>query len=236
MFVLTLTQRDGTTQGDRVDELLGALSGIPAAHPFARSWGDEAVGVVERAEDAVTAALAALRVRGETGHRWSVGIGVGPVRVSEPPEGAHHGRGAGVLAVLGVEREPEEASRIGGPGAARSRRAVERCPRTGVPLAVEAGPAGVGFEGVPSAPESAAAAEGVLRLLGELMLRRTATEWSVLDLLVPGVRGQQKEVAAALGVSVQAVSQAVARSRWALEWEARPSAALLLRLAAFAVD
>lgn len=211
MFVLTLTQRDAPTHGDRVDELLRALAPHTGEHPFRRSWGDEAVGALSNPDAAVASALVALRQGGRGGRRWSVGIGVGPV--SAGPDGA-----------------------LTGQGAARSRRAVERCGRQAMPLAVEAGPAGVGFEGVPAAPDSAAAAESVLRLLGDLVTKRSEAEWAVIDLLIPGVRGQQRDVASALGISVQAVSQALARAGWAREWEARPAASLLLGLAAFAVD
>ncbi|WP_394161286.1 hypothetical protein [Galactobacter valiniphilus] len=211
MYVVTLTQRDAAEHGDQVDALLGALAPYTAEHPFRRSWGDEAVGAVADPDVAVNAALVALRQGGRSGRRWSVGIGVGAVSVALD----------GTLA---------------GKGPARSRSAVERCSRHGMPVAVEAGPAGVTFEGVPAAPAAAAAAEGVLRLLGDLVAKRTEAEWAVIDLLVPGVRGQQREVAGALGISVQAVSQALARAGWAREWEARPAASLLLSLAASAVD
>ena len=53
----------------------------------------------------------------------------------------------------------------------------------------------------------------------------------MLDLLVPGVRGQQKPAAAALGITAQAVSQAVQRSYWNEEHACRPAAARLLTLA-----
>lgn len=211
MFVLTITQRDTATAGDRVEELLPRLHGLTTEHAFRRSWGTELVGATLEADAAVAAALTALR-QGERGaRRWAVGLGVG--RVDVEPDGV-----------------------LAGPGPSRSRRALERCLKAAVPIAVEAGPAGVGFEGVPPAPDSAAAAEGVLRLLGELVASRTEAEWAVLDLLVPGVRGQQKAVAESLGVTVQAVSQAISRARWTQEWEARPAARLLLGLAAFAVD
>ena len=61
--------------------------------------------------------------------------------------------------------------------------------------------------------------------------RRSAADWAVIDLLLPGVRGQQKAVAEALGVTVQAVSQTIARARWREEVAGRASAELLLRLA-----
>jgi hypothetical protein len=103
-----------------------------------------------------------------------------------------------------------------------ARRAVNRAQRTGdrVPLAVQGPEAGAAGE-----------AEAVLRLLGRIVSGRTAAEWKVLDLLTPGVRGQQKAVAQELGITRQAVSKAVLRSQWAEEWPARAAAARLLELA-----
>ena len=71
--------------------------------------------------------------------------------------------------------------------------------------------------------------EAVLRLLGQIVATRSIAEWAVLDLLTPGVRGQQKHVATELGISAQAVSKAVVRSAWVEEWAARPAAARLLK-------
>ena len=77
---------------------------------------------------------------------------------------------------------------------------------------------------------AAAQAQAVLRLLGRIVAERSDAEWRVVDLLVPGARGQQKAVAAELGISPQAVSKAVARSLWQEEQDARPAAARLLGL------
>jgi hypothetical protein len=118
---------------------------------------------------------------------------------------------------------PADVLQAEGFGLVYARRAVERAQRTGdrIPLAVE-GPDG----------QVSAEAEAVLRLLGQIVAGRTAAEWKVLDLMVPGARGQQKYVAEALGITTQAVSKAVVRSYWAEEWATRPAAARLLDLAA----
>ena len=68
------------------------------------------------------------------------------------------------------------------------------------------------------------------RLLGHIVHDRSEAEWRVLDLLTPGVRGQQKAVAEELGITSQAVSKAVARAQWNEEHAARPAAARLLSL------
>ena len=132
---------------------------------------------------------------------------------------SHHwlvGLGIGSL----YEPVPREAQYLQGTALGYAHTAVERSEHTGerIPLSV------VG-------PDTAVAAEAeaVLRLLGQIVSTRSAAEWAVLDLLTPGVRGQQKHVAAELGISAQAVSKAVVRSAWVEEWAARPAAARLLR-------
>ena len=114
MYVLTINQRDSREVGDRVDELVACLGHLPAAIPFQRSVGDEAIGVVAEPGTAVEAAMIALRTR-----RWHVGIGVGSLHVPLPEEIAH----------------------AEGFGLVYARRAVDRARKTGerVPLAV-AGP------------------------------------------------------------------------------------------------
>ncbi|MFW0773331.1 hypothetical protein ACLRGI_09185 [Paenarthrobacter nitroguajacolicus] len=108
-----------------------------------------------------------------------------------------------------------------GHGLVYARRAVDRL-RNGkerVPVAVDGPVAALASE-----------AEAVLRLLGHIVLHRSPAEWRVLDLLTPGVRGQQKTVAQELGITTQAVSKALARAQWAEEHAARPAAARLLQL------
>ncbi|QCU76839.1 hypothetical protein E7744_00255 [Citricoccus sp. SGAir0253] len=206
MYVLTINQRDSREVGDLVDGLLRSLRPVPTVLPFQRSVGDEAIGVVADPAAAVDAALRALRER-----RWNVGIGVGPFGAAGP-DGAW---------TPGPVPDTQDLRDVGGPGLVHARRAVERAAATGVrvPVAVDG----------PDA-EAAAQAEAVLRLVGQLVLTRTAAEWAVLDLMVPGVRGQQKPVAAELGITVQAVSKAVQRSFWAEEHACRPAAARLLGL------
>lgn len=119
------------------------------------------------------------------------------------------------------EPVPREAQYLQGTALGYAHTAVERSEHTGerIPLSV------VGVQ-----TDIAAEAEAVLRLLGQVVSTRSVAEWAVLDLLTPGVRGQQKHVAVELGISAQAVSKAVVRSAWVEEWAARPAAARLLRL------
>jgi hypothetical protein len=208
MYVLTINQRDSREVGDLVHDLLRSLRPVQTVLPFQRSVGDEAIGIVADPAAAVDAALRALRER-----RWNVGIGVGSVGAVDPagPDGG---------AVPGALPDTQELRDVGGPGLAYARRAVEEAVRAGrVPVSVDG----------PDA-EAAAQAEAVLRLVGQLVLTRTDAEWAVLDLMVPGVRGQQRLVAAELGITVQAVSKAVQRSFWTEEHACRPAAARLLGL------
>jgi hypothetical protein len=141
---------------------------------------------------------------GLRGGAWSAGIGVGPVRLE-----------------TATDPEGRTGLRADGPGTVHGRRAAEAAGGPGgrvpVHVAADDGPA-------------AAQAQAVLRLLGRIVAERSDAEWRVVDLLVPGARGQQKVVAAELGISPQAVSKAVARSLWQEEWDARPAAARLLGL------
>ncbi len=214
-----MDQRGSQKGADRVPELLAMLSDAPSVLPFERSVGDEVQGVMSDANAVVDVALRVLR----TG-QWYVGIGVGGVKQPLPAS-------------------PREAS---GPAFVAARAAVDRAKKTGerVPLSVRAadsarsigGQSGKG--GTPAsgrargaAAEYAAAAEAVLSLLGRQVRERTDAEWRVLDLLQPGIRGQQAPVAARLGISPQAVSKAVFRSGWQEEQGARAAAAILLELA-----
>lgn len=215
-YVLTINQRDSREVGDLVGELLRSLRRVDTVVPFQRSVGDEAIGIVPDARSAVDAALIALRHR-----RWNVGIGVGAVSAVDPAEPAEPAGPAGPAGGGGALPDTQEMRDVGGPGLVYARRAVEEAAKAGVrvPVAVDGPDEQVAEE-----------AQSVLRLIGQLVLTRTDAEWAVLDLMVPGVRGQQKPVAAELGITVQAVSKAVQRSFWNEEHACRPAAERLLAL------
>ena len=195
VFVVTLDQRRRAA-GDLVPALVRRLAGLETVVPFQCARAHAVQGITADPGAAVAAALAGLR-----GGTWSVGIGVGPVRLAP-----------------GTDAEGRTGLLADGPGTVHARRAAEAAAGR-VPVCVAAAD-------VPAAAQ----AQAVLRLLGRIVLRRTDAEWRVVDLLVPGARGQQKAVAAELGITPQAVSKAVARSLWQEEWDARPAAARLLGL------
>ena len=98
-------------------------------------------------------------------------------------------------------------------------------------LAVEAARTGAPARGIAVSAHNRAIADmasGLTRLLYRVCADRTEAEWRVVDLLVPGVRGQQRAVAQALGITTQAVSRTLMRSLWHEEQAARPAVLDLL--------
>lgn len=200
MFVLTIDQRGSRTGKDRVPELLAALAHIPTRLAFERTVGDEIQGLLESPAAVVEAALCALR----SGH-WHVGIGIGEVHLPLPAR-SHEAAGGAFLA---------------------AREAVERAKKSGerVPLCVRAETAS---EKEVEAEAQAAAAEAVLVLIGDLVRKRSASEWRVVDALVASPAPRQIDVARDLGISPQAVSKAVLRAGWVEEQNGALAAQLLL--------
>ncbi|GIG35107.1 hypothetical protein [Cellulomonas pakistanensis] len=207
MWTLTVDQEGSRRVGDRVDALLADLA---SASPLATAAPGAVVLPFERTVgDEVQGVLAdadlvvALALHLVRTGGWSIGIGSGVVDTPLPVS-SRAGSGSAFIHA----REAVEA--------AKSR-------LRSVPLAVR-GPDAV----------AAAEAEGVLVLLGAVVARRTAAGWSVVDRVAPG-RGEpgarQEDVAAALGISQQAVSARLRAALWAEEVAARPAAARLLRLA-----
>ncbi|MCC9193971.1 MarR family transcriptional regulator [Arthrobacter sp. zg-Y916] len=204
MFVMTIDQKDSRNSADRVPELLDLLGTLDLDLPFERTVGDEVQGVTSSAGTVVDAALLALRQGG-----WSVGIGVGEVSLPLPASSREAGGDAFVAA----------------------RDAVERAKKTGdrPPLAVAS--AGTGPGAAPETLAAVAQAEAVLVLIARLVCGRSPAEWRILEHVEPHKWGAKTEAARMLGVSPQAVSNAVRRSGWQEEWAARPAAAVLLERA-----
>lgn len=133
---------------------------------------------------------------------WTVGVGAGPVDTPLP------------------------ASTRAGSGAAfvHARTAVERAKSRAraVPLAVDG-----------AVPLAARDCDAVLTLTAAIAARRTPSGWAVVDAVRagdPDVR--QEDVAAALGITQQAVSQRLRAALWTEEVAARSAAARLLAAAA----
>lgn len=205
MFVLTIDQRGSRRVGDRVEDLLAHLTGalgVRPGTPGLRLPFDRTVGDEVQAVVA-DAALVWRIARGVLRlGGWSVGIGAGAVE----------------------EPLPEQSRAASGPAFIHARAAVERAKlrSRAVPLAV------VGDDA-----RAAAEAEAVLTLLGAVAARRSPAGWQVVDLLAAdGGRVRQEDVARALGITQQAVSQRVRSAMWHEELAALPLAHRLLEEAA----
>lgn len=156
MFVITADQRASTVSGERVEELLTALTPWSQqwreaiALPLERTVGDEVQIVLTAADAAVDLALRLMR-EGD----WSVGIGVGRAHLPLGPS--------------------SRAS--SGPVFIHARDAVERARGRGesVPLVVT---------GADLA--AAAEATAILQLLGAVVRRRSEAGWQVADALAGG--------------------------------------------------
>jgi hypothetical protein len=124
--------------------------------------------------------------------------------------------GIGVGAV--DEPLPTVSREASGQAFVRAREAVEQAKSRAAtaPVAVRGDP-----------PARAGEVEALLRLLAAVVDRRTTPGWEAVDALAR-VGGTQKDVARALGVSEQAVSQRLRTALWAEEAAVRPVVARLL--------
>lgn len=147
-------------------------------------------------------AVVEVALRALRAGNWYVGIGVGEVEAPLP-------------------KSSREAA---GPAFIAAREAVESAKKVGVrvPLRVAGGT---------ERSEWTQSAEAVLVLLGEIVRGRSEAEWRVLDALDASPGLAQKDIAAQLDVSPQAVNKAIRRSGLFEERNGRRAAALLLRRA-----
>lgn len=152
MFVLTIDQRRSRRDVDRVPDLLGHYEAAPLLRGFERTAGDEVQAVSDSADQVVDIALD-LATTGS----WSVGIGVGPVRMPLPA-----------------------STRAGrGPAFEAARAAVDRA--KGLPGAIAvAGPPGVDTGRV-------ADAEAALMLLSLTVSRRSDAGRSAVAAVAAGL-------------------------------------------------
>lgn len=201
MFIVTIDQRGSRVHGDKVDELL--------ASPAVREVTPDRAGVVRAFErtvgDEVQAVLDDARVVVDLvldiARRGGWSIGIGAGDVDEPLPESSR---AGSGAAFILARTAVEA--------AKSRT------RT-VALAVRGADDGAGRD-----------AEAVLVLAAATAARRSAAGWEVIDALATG-GARQEDVATALGISQQAVSQRLRTALHDEELAARSAAARLLDLA-----
>jgi hypothetical protein len=208
MFVLTIDPEGSRRHGDQVDALLAALAADGGAVRSSAVLRPFERTVGDEVQAVVDDPAVAVAIALDVLDRggWTVGIGAGPVDLPLP------------------------ASSRAGAGAAfvHAREAVE---------AAKGRPRGAAVAVRGTLPDVAAEAEALLVLLGSLAARRSTEGREVVRLLRfvdPAPR--QQDLAAALGVSQQAVSARLRAALWAEEVAARPAAARLLRLAADGCD
>ncbi|MCW1249816.1 MarR family transcriptional regulator [Acaricomes phytoseiuli] len=197
MFAVTIDQKRSRSGSDLVPELLDAFADLSVVLDFERTAGDELQGLLEDPVAVVAAVLAAMRQGG-----WSIGVGIGEVRLPLPAS----------------------TRAAAGPAFIAARAALNNAKRSGSNATVSIVAAEQNRQ--PWADQ----AEGVLGLLGQLVLQRTEAEWRVVDAFAESPQATMSEVAATLGISHQAVSQTLSRTSWRQQQAAEPAAATLLTL------
>ena len=239
MFVITADQIDSRNDRDRAGEMIAQLTadlGQAFSLPADQTSGDEIQILMPTARAAVTTILALHR----SGF-WSIGLGVGSVRLPLPVATRQATGGAFIAARTAVTRAkktdarfalnvqasvPEPVSRDGKDEGAASDGAVDDGSAV-----VECGSSGRGaasVNAVVSAPESfeAVEVEALLAMLLLLRQRRSPEGWEATDLLGQGL--PQVEIAGILGISTAAVSQRVKSALWRVDEAARPALVRLL--------
>ncbi|MFT2708755.1 DNA-binding protein [Clavibacter zhangzhiyongii] len=203
MFVITADQKASRDDVDRAgtarDDLAARYEGRLVL-PVDRTSGDEVQALVADAGTALDMALVLTRA----GH-WSVGLGVGAVRTPLP-------------------QATREAT---GPAFIAAREAVTAAKRSATRFALAVDPPS------PPVPDDHGAAlpgvdevEALITLLLLARDRRTPQGWDVVDRMADG--GTQREVAAALDITPQAVSTRLRTSAWRAERAAIPGLVALL--------
>ena len=202
MFVVTADQVGSRTDIDRSAAMQRELQerfGRRLRLPLDQTAGDELQALTDDPGTALDLVLAF----GRDGH-WSVGLGVGDVRMPLPDAVRKAAGGAFIAAREAVEA----AKRADG-------RFALRAPVSPAPPADATTP-------VLTAPEL----EPLIRLLLLVRDRRSPQGWEAIDLVRDG--HSQKHAAAILGISDAAVSQRLKAAVWSVDDEARPGLVRLL--------
>ena len=197
MFVITADQIDSRHDRDRASDMIADLMHRHAEAftlPPDQTAGDEIQLLVGTAVDAFAVVLDLHR----TGF-WSVGVGVGPVRIPLPAS-TRQATGDAFIA---------------------ARAAVTRAKRTEARFALDTPPA-------PAQPGTSTGAEveALMTMLLLLRQRRSSEGWEAVDLLESGLA--QTDIARTLGISTAAVSQRVKSAQWKVERAAHPALVRLL--------
>ena len=207
MFVVTADQKDSRSDVDRAQGVLDDLNrrfGAVLELPVDRTAGDEVQALLPRASDALAMVLDLTRRE-----HWSVGLGIGRVRTPLPADTRAATGEAFIAARDAVD-------------------AAKRSP-TRFALAVEGGEGAAGAAASPGVAPDAVTPDEVEAMITLLLLardRRTEQGWEVADRMAAGVT--QRDVAAELGITPQAVSTRLRTAGWRTEQAALPGLAKLL--------
>ncbi|MEO6828004.1 MAG: DNA-binding protein [Microbacteriaceae bacterium] len=204
MFVITADQVDSRHDIDRGGELMARLNEDFADTlllPADQNSGDELQALV----GSPAAVLAMILYIARTG-QWSVGLGIGAVR----------------LPLADATRTSS------GPAFVAARRAVSRAKHAPARFALETEglPGAFGSDPDRSILMTAADVEPMLSMLLLIRERRTESGWEAVDRTERGLN--QAQIAAELGITPAAVSQRLSAALWKLEDAARPGLAKLL--------
>lgn len=197
MFVLTADQVGSRVDVDRSGSVQAALNerfGPSLLLPADQTAGDEVQALTRDARTALDLVLHLAR----DGH-WSVGLGVGEVRMPLP----------------------DAVRKATGPAFIAARDAVEAAKRADGRFALRTDP-----DAPAGRRRSADDVEALIRLLLVVRERRSPAGWEVADLVAGG--RPQKHAAAVLGISDAAVSQRLKSGMWAVDEAARPALVRLL--------
>jgi hypothetical protein len=232
MFVVTADQKDSRSDVDRAGEVLDDLNHRFAgalALPADRTAGDEVQALLSRASDALAMMLDLTRRE-----HWSVGLGIGRVRTPLPADTRAATGDAFIAARDAVDAAKRSPTRFA--------LAVEGLPSPGHDAGAASTATGTGIgtgtgmntdtdtdTGTGSDTGSEVSPDEVEAMITLLLLardRRTEQGWEVVDRMASG--GTQRDVAAALGITPQAVSTRLRTAAWRTEQAALPGLAKLL--------
>ena len=235
MFVITADQIDSRHDRDRAGEMIAQLTadlGQAFSLPADQTSGDEIQILMPTARAALTTILALHR----SGF-WSIGLGVGSVRLPLPAATRQATGGAFIAARTAVTRAKKTDARF-------ALNVQASVPEGGTPDGGDEGAVTGGDDsaaGVESRDRGAAAShtagsapesleevevEALLAMLLLLRQRRSPEGWEATDLLGQGL--PQVEIAGILGISTAAVSQRVNSALWRVDEAARPALVRLL--------
>lgn len=204
MFVLTIDQEGSRTRGDQVDDLLARLRSRPDLDAGAPGVAAAFERTVgDEVQCVLSDAGLAVDVVLEILRWGGWTVGIGAGPVQEPLPASSRA-GSGLAFVLARDAVTQAKSRL-----------------RPVPLVVRGTNAGCAQD-----------AEALLVLLGTLVRRRTTAGWQAVDASRSAGESRQEDVARALGVTQQAVSQRLRSALWNEELAARPLAVRLLDAAA----